>query len=160
MVPVVTAVAILLMLVGVAGAVLPGIPGTPLILLGALIYALATGWSPIGVTQLAILAALTVVAETAGYLSVALGARRSGGSRWAVAGALVGALAGVAFAPVGLLVGPVAGAIVGELLGTGRLRGSVSTGAGTAIGVIAGAVLQASLALVMVGLFCWWIFRG
>ena len=149
-----------LLLVGIVGAVVPGIPGTPLILAAALIYAFATNWSPVGIPQLAILAALMALAEIAGYLSVALGARRGGGSRWAVAGALVGALAGLAFAPVGLLVGPLVGAIVGEMLRTRRLQESVTTGIGAAAGVIVGAVLQISLALVMVALFVWWVWRG
>src|SRR5687768_10018632 len=130
-----------LMLVGIVGAVVPGIPGTPLILAGALIYAFATDWSPVGVPQLAILAALMALAEIAGYLSVVLGARRAGGSRWAVVGALVGAFAG-------------------EVLRTRRLKDSVTTGIGAATGVIVGAVLQVSLALVMVALFAWWAWRG
>jgi uncharacterized protein YqgC (DUF456 family) len=160
MVPVAAALAIVLMLVGIAGAVLPGIPGTPLILAGAVIYAFATNWSPIGLPQLAILAALMALAEIAGYLSVALGTRRAGGSRWAIVGAIVGALAGMAFAPVGLLVGPLVGAIAGEMLRTGQLRGSVTTGIGAAIGMMVGAVLQVALALMMVGLFSYWVWRG
>src|SRR5688572_22239271 len=103
MVEIATALAIVMMLVGIAGAVLPGIPGTPLIFAGALIYAFATNWSPIGIPQLAILFALMALAEIAGYLSVALGTRRAGGSRWAILGAIAGALAGLAFAPIGLI---------------------------------------------------------
>lgn len=158
-----TAISILvgaLMLVGIAGAVVPGIPGTPLILVAALIYAFATDWTPVGLGRLAVLAGLTVVAEAAGWLGVALGARRSGGSRWAVAGALAGALVGLAFAPVGLIVGPLAGAVLAEWLRTGRIRGSVRSGVGAALGVLAGAALQAAVALIMVTLFCWWVWRG
>lgn len=133
-----TAVAIavaVLMLVGIAGAVLPGVPGTPLILLGALIYAFASDWQPIGLGRLLVLGALTVLAEVAGYVGVALGAKRSGGSRWAVAGALVGAVVGLAFAPLGLIVGPLAGAVLAEVLRTGQLHESLRTGVGAALGV-------------------------
>jgi uncharacterized protein YqgC (DUF456 family) len=145
-----------MMLVGIVGAVVPGIPGTPLILAGAVVYAFATDWQPIGVGRLLVLAALVVVAEVSGYAAVALGAKRSGGSRWAVVGAIAGTIVGLGFAPLGLILGPLAGAIAGEALRTGRLRDSVRPGVGAALGVLAGAVMQIAIALVMVGLFVWW----
>ncbi|MBI1737457.1 MAG: DUF456 domain-containing protein [Candidatus Rokubacteria bacterium] len=150
----------LMMLLGLAGAVIPVLPGPPLILLGALLYALATGWTPVGVGRLVILATLTVVASVAGHLGTVMGAKRAGGSRWAVIGALAGGVVGIAFAPLGLIVGPLAGAIAGELFRTGELRESIRTGVGAAVGVLAGAVLQFALALVMVALFVWWIWRA
>jgi uncharacterized protein YqgC (DUF456 family) len=150
----------LMMLAGLAGAVVPVLPGPPLILLGALLYAFATDWTPVGVGRLAVLAALSVAAWLAGHLGTAVGTRRAGGSRPAVAGALAGGLVGIFFAPLGLILGPLAGAIAGEFLRTGRLRGSVRTGAGAALGVLAGAALQFGLGLVMVSLFVWWIWPG
>ena len=150
----------LLMVLGLAGAVLPVLPGPPLILLAALLYAFATDWMPVGMARLAILAVLAALASVAGHLGTVMGAKRAGGSRWAVIGALVGGVVGIFFAPLGLIVGPLAGAIVGELFRTGELRESIRTGVGAALGVLAGTVLQFALALVMVALFLWWIWRG
>ena len=156
----IAALVAVMMLVGIVGAVMPGLPGTPLIFAGALVYAFANDWHPIGLWRLVILAALTILAEASGYLAVALGAKRSGGSRWAVVGAIVGVFVGLAFAPLGLVLGPLIGAIAGEALRSGRLRESVRPGIGAALGVLAGAVMQVTVALVMVALFGWWLWRG
>ena len=148
-----------LMLLGLAGAILPGLPGPPLILLGALVYAFATHWTPIGPGRLVILAGLGVGAWGAGHVGTAMGAKRAGGSRWAVVGALAGGMVGIFFAPFGLILGPLVGAVAAELFRTGAVRDSIRTGVGAALGVLAGAALQFALSLAMVILFVWWIWR-
>jgi uncharacterized protein YqgC (DUF456 family) len=150
----------LLMLVGLAGSLIPFLPGAPLILLGAAIHAVATDFTPVGWGRLAILAALAVLSYALSWVAAAVGTRGYGGSRWAVAGALLGAIAGLWFGPLGLLLGPVAGAIAGEWLLTGDPGGSVRSGVGAAMGVIAGAIAHFAIALAMVGLFAWWVWRG
>ena len=150
----------LLMVVGLAGTVLPWVPGTPLILLGVFIYAFATDFEIIGFARLVFLTAITVLSSGLAYAGAVVGAKRSGGSVWAVVGALAGGLIGLAFAPPGLFVGPLVGAIVAEWIRTGQLHGSVKSGVGAAIGIIAGAVLHFAFALVMVTLFIFWVWRG
>jgi uncharacterized protein YqgC (DUF456 family) len=151
---------VLLMAVGLAGTVVPMLPGTPLILAGAAVHAIATGWDPIGPGRLVILAVLAGLGVGMAYVAGALGARHFGASRWAIAGAVIGALVGLAFAPLGLLVGPVVGAVAGELLRTRQLQGSLRSGLGALVGVAIGAALQLGLGLVMIGLFAWWVWRG
>lgn len=148
------------LLAGVVGAVLPFVPGAPLILAGAVIYAVATDFAPVGWGRLAILGALTVLGFVLDYVASALGARRFGGSRWAVVGALAGGIVGVFFGPLGLLLGPVVGAVAGELIRSGQLAGSLRTGIGAVVGLVAGAIAKFGLALAMVGLFLWWLWRG
>lgn len=149
-----------LVVAGLVGSLLPFVPGTPLIFAGALVYAIATDFAPVGPGRLAILAVLTLAASVLGWLGGSLGARHLGGSRWAVVGALVGAVVGVFVAPFGLLIGPMAGAIAGELLRTGAPGPSVRSGLGALLGVLVGIVSHFVLALVMTGLFLWWIVRG
>ena len=150
----------LLMIAGVVGAVVPLVPGTPLIFVGALVYAVATEFTPVGGGRLAILAVLAVAGWALQHVAGALGARRVGASRAAVVGALLGVLAGLAFAPLGLLLGPIVGAIVGELLAGRDPASSVRTGIGTAVGVVLGVVAHVAAALTMVALFAWWVWRG
>jgi uncharacterized protein len=150
----------LLMAAGLVGAAVPFIPGTPLIFAGALIYAIATDFTPIGAGGLAILAVLAVVGWAVEHLAGVLGARRAGGSRAAVIGAILGTLVGLAFAPLGLLLGPIAGAIAGELLSGRDPAGSVRTGVGTAMGLVAGIAAHVAIAITMVALFAWWVWRG
>ena len=152
---IVDVVVAILMLAGLVGAILPFLPGAPLIFAGALLYALATDFTPIGAGRLAILAALGVLAWALEHVAGVVGARRAGGSRGAVVGATLGLLVGVMVAPIGLLLGPLIGAIAGELL-AGRAPGpSVRTGVGAALGVLTGVVAHFALALVMVALFVW-----
>jgi hypothetical protein len=150
----------LLVAVGLVGAVVPFIPGTPLIFLGAVIYALATDFTPIGAGRLAILAVLALAGWAVEHIAGALGARRAGGGRAAIVGAILGALVGLAFAPLGLLLGPIVGAIVGEMVSGRDPAGSVRTGIGTAVGVVAGVAAHFAVALTMVALFGWWVWRG
>jgi uncharacterized protein YqgC (DUF456 family) len=149
-----------LMVVGVVGALVPFLPGTPLILAGALVYAVATGFELIGAGRLVILGALAGVSAVVPHVATAMGARRSGGSRHAMIGALIGTVAGLFFAPAGLLLGPLVGAVAGELVRSGDVRESLRSGTGAFLGMLTGALLHFVLALTMVGLFVWWVWRG
>lgn len=150
----------LLMVAGLLGSVLPFVPGTPLILAGAVIYALGTDFEPVGPWELVILAALVVLAYTLEYVSGAVGAKKLGGSRWAAGGALIGALVGLFFGPMGIVLGPILGAILFELYHRREIRVGLRSGVGTAIGMLVGVVAKLTVAATMVGLFTFWAFRG
>ena len=147
-----------LLLAGLAGSILPFLPGTPLIFLGALVHALATDFSPISAVRLLVLAGLTVLAYLMEYAAGALGAKKFGGSVWAVVGALVGAVVGLFFGPPGLVIGPVLGAVAGELLKSGELRHSLKAGIGALAGLALGLLARLALAVTMVGLVLWWLW--
>jgi uncharacterized protein YqgC (DUF456 family) len=150
----------LLFLAGLAGAVVPFLPGPLLILAGAVVYAAATGFSVLGAGRLIVLGVLTAAGWGLAHFAAVLGARRYGGSRWAVLGALVGAIVGIVMGPLGLVLGPAAGAIVFELAATGDLEGSVRGGVGAVVGVAVGVVAHFSVAVMMIALFLWWVWRG
>lgn len=150
----------LLMLAGLIGSALPVVPGTPLILAGAVVYAIATDFTPVGVGRLIVLTLLSIAAMVLAHLASALGVRSAGGSRWAMVGALVGAILGLAVPPAGLLLGPLLGAIAVELWRTHKLAESVRVGVGAVVGVLAGIVAHVALAFTMVALFAWWVWRG
>lgn len=153
-------VVVLLMLAGLIGSALPVVPGTPLILAGAVVYAIATDFTPVGVGRLIVLTLLSIAAMVLAHLASALGVRSAGGSRWAMVGALVGAILGLAVPPAGLLLGPLLGAIAVELWRTHKLAESVRVGVGAVVGVLAGIVAHVALAFTMVALFAWWVWRG
>ena len=150
----------LLLLLGLIGTVVPFLPGTPLIVAGALVYAVATDWTPIGFGRLAILAGLAALGYLLHYVAGALGTRRAGGSAWAVIGALAGGIIGLFFGLPGLLLGPPLGAIAGELVKTGDVRTSIRTGIAAFLGMVAGAVANFAIGVTMIGLFLWWAARG
>lgn len=149
-----------LLLLGLVGTVVPFLPGTPLIFVGASVHAFATDRTPIGPGRLAILAALAVSDYVLHYVAGALGARRAGGSVWAFVGALAGAVVGIFFGIPGLLLGPPLGAVAGELLKRGDLQTSIRTGIAAFIGMVAGAVANFVIAVIMIALFLWWVAFG
>ncbi|HUF93077.1 MAG TPA: DUF456 family protein [Candidatus Limnocylindria bacterium] len=150
----------LLMAAGLAGTVVPMLPGAPLVFAGALLHAYATDFATIGLGRLALLAVLAAAASGLEYLAGALGAQRFGGTRAAVIGALIGTVVGLAWPPFGLLICPIAGAIAGQIVSTRHVAGSVRTGVGTALGLLTGVLMHLALAVVMIALFAWWVWRG
>ncbi len=159
MITVYVAVGVLL-IAGLLGSFLPLLPGTPLIVLGALLYALMTDFQTIGVGRLLILVGFSLLAYALDYTAGALGVRRFGGSSWAVVGAVLGAVVGVFFGPIGLVLGPILGSVLGELLRSRKLKDSLRSAFGTGVGMLLGVVAKLSLAVVMVGLVLWWIWNG
>lgn len=156
----VLALVYVVMIAGVAGSFLPVVPGSPLIVLGALIYAVATDFQPVGAWRLALLAGLAVLAYALDSLSGALGTRRLGGSRWAMFGALAGGIVGLFFGPFGILIGPILGAIGVELLYRQDVKIALKSGTGAVLGVFLGVVAKLSISVIMVGLFTFWVLRG
>ena len=149
-----------LLIAGLAGSLLPLLPGTPLILAAALLHGLVTDFSPIGAGRLLMLAALAALAYVLDYVAGAVGTKKFGGSAWAVVGALVGAVVGLFFGPPGLLIGPVVGAVAGEMLKSGEVEHSLKAGFGALVGMAIALLARFALAFTMVGLFLWWLWRG
>lgn len=138
-----------LMLAGVAGAILPALPGAPLILVAAVLHRwLLPGYvSMWTLAALAVLAAVTVVVDAACGI---LGVQRFGGGRWAMLGAGVGAVIGLFFGPLGLLAGGIAGAVAFEMAFDRKaLNDALKAGVGAGIGMVVGTILRLGLALFM-----------
>lgn len=147
------ALAALLAAVGLAGIVVPALPGLPLVFAGMLLAAWAGGFEEIGVWVVVLLGLLTLLSLAVDFWATAHGARRVGASRKAVVGAVLGTFAGLFFFPVGLLLGPFAGALAGELLHGREWRQAARVGFGTWLGVVLAVVLKLGLAFAMIGIF-------
>ena len=146
----------ILFALGIAGSILPFLPGTILIWVGALIYAIATDFEPVGMGGLVILGALAALAYLVDYVAGAIGVQRLGGTRWAIVGAIAGAVVGVFFGLPGLILGPVLGAVLFELVQSRDMRASLRSGMGSVLGGLLGMAAKLSLSVVMVCLFLWW----
>ena len=145
---------IALMLIGLIGSVLPFIPGSPLILLGAFIYAWYTDFLIVTWGTLVILLLLTVLSQILDYLASILGAKKFGASRWGMSGAFLGGIIGLFSGGVlGILIGPFIGALLLELLHGQDLPASLKIGLGTLVGFLGGAIGKIIIALTMIGIF-------
>lgn len=156
--------AVVLIAVGLAGTILPALPGLPLVFAGMLLAAWAGGFEQIGVGIIVVLGVLTLFSLLIDFWAAAIGAKRVGASRLALIGAIVGTFAGIFFGPVGLFAGPFVGALAGELLhrrklGRHDLGQATRVGFGTWLGIVFGVVLKLTLAFAMLGLFALaWFF--
>jgi uncharacterized protein YqgC (DUF456 family) len=142
-----------LVLVGIAGTVLPGLPGAILVLAGLALAAWIDGFSRVGLGTLAVLAALTAATYALDLVATAVGARRFGTSWWGVLGAVAGAMVGLFFGPPGLVLGPFLGAFAAELVARRDVRQAGRAGVGAWLGLLLGTAARLALVLAMVGIF-------
>ncbi len=140
---------------GLAGSVVPGMPGPPLVFLGAIFYGLLTGFSDFGWTIVLVLGFLAALSQVLDYLASAYGAKRYGGSKWGMGGSILGGLLGLVFFSLpGMIVGLFAGAVLLELW-PGHKGGlaSLKVGGGSLLGFLGGTLLKLVFALAMIGIF-------
>ena len=147
------ALAGLLIVAGLAGTVLPALPGLPLVFAGMLLAAWVGDFQRIGGWTVAILAVLTAFALGIDALAALLGAKRVGASRLALLGAAIGSIVGLFFGLIGLIVGPFVGAFLGELAHSREAGLATKVGVGTWLGMVIGGIVKLGLAFVMLGVF-------
>jgi uncharacterized protein YqgC (DUF456 family) len=143
--------AAVLIVAGLAGLVLPALPGAPLLFGGILLAAWIEDFEYIGTGTLiavGVLAALTFVAD---FAAGAFGAKRYGASGRAVLGATIGAVVGIFFGLIGVLLGPFVGAVIGELSVRRDLEAASRAGVGATIGLAIGTAAKLALGFAMIG---------
>jgi uncharacterized protein len=168
------ALTIVLMVVGLIGSVVPGLPGVTLIFLSALLYAILTDFQTVGAVILVVLFLFAALAFLADFFATSYGARRFGASNWGTVGGavggIVGAVVGFFFLGIGslfgLIGGTIAGVFAGEYLRRERYgdpevqeetdadwrRASRAAG-GVIVGYLASAVIQGLLGLASIIIF-------
>jgi uncharacterized protein YqgC (DUF456 family) len=144
---------VVLIVVGLAGIVLPALPGTLFILAGIVVGAWIDDFTRIGVGAVIAVVVLAVLAWVLDYVSGLLGARRAGASRQAIIGAAIGTVVGLFMGLVGVLFMPLVGAAVGEYLALKDHGRAAQVGVATWLGIMAGLLAKVVLAFMMFGFF-------
>jgi len=147
------ALAAVLVLVGLAGTLLPALPGVPFVFMGLLVAAWVGDFQRIGWPTLTILALLTALAIVVDLLASVLGAKRVGASKLALLGATIGSVVGLFFGLVGIFIFPFVGAVIGELIARKEMGQAAKVGVATWLGLLFGALAKLALALTMIGVF-------
>jgi uncharacterized protein len=142
-----------LVLVGLAGIILPGLPGHMLILAGLVLAAWADGFTRVGGWTLAVIAIIAAASYLVDFAAAAVGARKLGASSRAMVGAGLGTVAGLFFGLPGIILGPFAGAVIGELTVKQDLRQAGKAGVAAWIGFAIGTAIKVGMAFVMIGIF-------
>ena len=145
--------AILMIVVGVVGTVLPALPGVVLVFGGIALAAWIDDFARISAWTVGALALLTLVGISADYVAAALGAKRAGASKLAIVGAAIGTVAGVFTGLVGLVFMPLAGAAVGEYIAQRDLRRAGKVGIATWLGLLIGTAVKVAIVFAMIGVF-------
>lgn len=145
--------AVAMIVVGVAGTVLPALPGTVLIFGGIALAAWIDDFQRISAWTVGVAGVLTVIAFATDYVAALLGAKKAGASRLAIVGAAVGTVAGVFTGLVGLVFMPLAGAAIGEYVAQRDVVRAGRVGLATWIGLLLGTAVKVAIAFTLVGMF-------
>ncbi|MCY7306625.1 MAG: DUF456 domain-containing protein [Rhodoferax sp.] len=142
-----------LILLGLAGTVLPALPGTLLVLVGIALGAWINDFTVVGWGSLAAVTVLAVLAWVLDYAAGLLGASRAGASRQALLGAALGTVAGIFMGLVGVLFMPLLGAALGEYLARKDQQRALRVGVATWLGLMVGLLAKVVLAFMMIGIY-------
>jgi uncharacterized protein YqgC (DUF456 family) len=143
----------MLILLGLAGTVLPALPGTALVLGGIVLAAWIDDFTRVGPVTLAVVALLAVLAWVLEFVAGLMGAKKVGASRQALLGAALGTVVGLFMGLVGVLFMPLVGAAIGEYLARRDEQHALRVGLATWLGILAGMLAKVVLAFMMVGIF-------
>ncbi len=149
----------ILMLVGIAGAILPVIPGVPISWLGLICLYLAPSL-PFDWLFIIITGVIAITLYILDYVIPAMGTKKFGGSKAGAWGTTIGLIIGIiAPIPFGILIGPFVGALVGELL-FNKTEGKTAFKAafGSFIGFLASTFIKVFATLVYLGIFIYKVF--
>ncbi|MBW4649955.1 MAG: DUF456 family protein [Kastovskya adunca ATA6-11-RM4] len=160
-------VLVAVMLFGVVGAVVPGLPGSGLILAAIIVWGVFNGFSGVevalGVTLLVLLLSVGV-----DFLAASWGAQQAGASKWGQIGAIVGLFLGFfGLLPalpfggplLGIFFGPIVGAFIGEFFYRKdlelepRVKLATKASIGIVVGSLIGNLIQGVLAIAAVVVF-------
>lgn len=144
---------IILAITGLAGLLLPLIPGAPLLFLGLLFGAWAEDFRYVGVWTLVVLAGMAALTYLVEFAASVLGVNRYGGSRRAMVGAAIGGVVGLFLGLPGIMLGPFVGAVIGELSLQRSLDQASRAGFGTVVGFAIGVAGKLAIGIAMIGLF-------
>ncbi len=142
------AIATILMIVGIAGCLLPVLPGPPLSYLGLVVLHFSR-FADISRNLFIILAVVAVVVTVIDYIVPIWGTRRFGGSKYGMRGATVGLIIGLFLGPFGIIIGPFIGAVVGELIFKDDVKYALKVGFGSLLGFLTGVGLKLAASLLM-----------
>jgi len=142
-----------LVVLGLAGTVLPVLPGTLLVWAGIVLGAWIDDFARVSVTTVVVISVLGVLAWALDYVAGLMGAQKAGASKQALVGAAVGTVVGLFMGLVGVLFMPLVGAAVGEYLAQKDHQRAAQVGLATWVGMMLGLIAKVVLSFIMVGIF-------
>jgi len=147
----------ILVIVGIAGCVLPVLPGPPISYVSLILLSLAYKWKAYSTNFLLVIGIITVVVTVLDFILPVYLPKRYGASKFGIWGSIIGMIAGmIFFPPFGLIIGTFLGAVLGELAFNKDKRASLKAALGVLIGTIAAILLKVSVS----GIIGFYFFRA
>lgn len=143
----------ILIVAGLIAAILPNLPGIPVMFGGMLLAAWAGHFDKIPMWVIVFLGVLAAFSIAFDFFAGTYGAKKYGASKAAVWGAFIGTLVGIFFGIPGIILGPFIGAVVGQLASGSRVEHAARVGVGTWIGLVIGTAIKLAVAFMMLGIF-------
>jgi hypothetical protein len=141
------AIAVILIIFGLLGCVLPIIPGPPLSFLGALALHY-TRFADFTTNFLIIAAVASILATVLDYVVPIWGTKKFGGTKAGMWGATLGMIIGMIFlGPLGLIFGPLVGAIIGESIKGANNKDAFRAGLGAFLGFLMSVGLKLAVSI-------------
>ena len=152
--------AILAGIVGIAGSILPGLPGTPFSWVGMLVLYIwgngtDTAGDPMSLKGLIIWGVVVLIVSVVDYIVPMYLTKATGGSKYAQRGAMIGMLAGIFLTPIGMIAGSFLGALIAEL---SLAKKDFASALMAALGSFLGFMLGTGLKTIVAVLIMWRIF--
>ncbi len=132
---------ILCLIIGIAGCIIPMIPGTPIAYIGMLCFQF-TDCIEFSTASLIIWGIVVILSIVLDYIVPSIGAKVFGGTKWGYWGCIIGTLLGMFILPWGIIAGPFLGAFIGELLGKKDSTTALKSGIGSLLGFLCGTFLK------------------
>lgn len=145
-------IAIIILILGLIGCLLPVLPGPPLSFV-AIIILHFTRFADFSGRSLFFFGALALIVQVLDYIVPAWGTKKFGGSKYGMWGAIIGLIAGIFILPalglvlgpfglIGILGGPFVGALVGERIAGKDNDSAMRAAFGSFIGFLAGTFMK------------------
>jgi uncharacterized protein len=142
-----------LIVIGLAGTVLPLLPGTLLVWGGVLLGAWIDDFARVSIGTVVIISVLAALAWALDFVAGLMGAKRTGASKLALVGAAVGTVVGIFMGFIGVFFMPLVGAAIGEYWAQKNQQRAAKVALATWLGLLVGMVAKVVLSFVMVGIF-------
>lgn len=152
-------IAVVLAIVGFLGAIIPGIPGTPLsfIALLLLFFIPEMKYTTVFILVMGFLCAVITVLD---YVIPIYGTRKLGGTKMGVRGSTIGLIVSILVLPLlgvvigpfgigGIILGPFVGAYIGEIM-AGNSENAFRSAIGSFLGFLAGTFIKIIYGIVVI----------
>ncbi|HTL39655.1 MAG TPA: DUF456 domain-containing protein [Methylomirabilota bacterium] len=151
----------IIIFLGLAGTLLPFLPGPQLSLVGLILYAWLSPIKTVSGFWLIIFSILTILTMLVDIFGPGLGARKTQATKLGVWGATLGGFFGVfIFGPIGILAGPFIGGFLGEYTGSKNHIQALRSAWGAFVAMMVGAVFKFIVSLSMTIYFIFAIIKS